>query len=416
MTEKYSRWISGLISAVLVITAVSGGYMYGRREAQAVQIPSNILGASVPAGVDEGADFAVFWKVWNLLDEKYGGTKGQDVTDQDKIYAAIQGLSAAYGDPYTTFFPPEETKSFQEEISGSFEGIGAEIALKDGYLTVVAPLKNSPSEKAGVKSGDRIISINGQTVSDMTLDGAIKNLKGKKGTTVTLSVLRGEDDQALELKVVRDVISIPTLDSERLPDGTFVIRLYNFTGTASSQFSRAMQQFYASGSKRLIVDLRGNPGGYLDAAVDAASWFVKEGDVIVTERFKSKKDNLYRSRGYATIPSDSRVVVLIDGGSASASEIFAGALQEYGIATLIGTRSFGKGSVQEYLNVTSNTSLKVTVAEWLTPKNNSISKEGLTPTIEVTPRPDDVRSGFGALSGTKDAQFERAIEFLNTGK
>lgn len=409
-------WVSAILSAVLVVASVFAGYSYGKNEAQAVQVPESIVGGSVPSEVSQSVDFQLFWKVWNLLDEKYGGVEGRTVTDQEKVYSAIQGLAAAYGDPYTTFFPPEESKSFEEEISGSFEGVGMEVSIKDGIITVVAPLKGSPAQKAGILPGDKLIYIDDTPTIGLSIDESIKLIKGPKGSTVRLSVMREGKEEPVVVSVVRDVIRIPTLETEMLPGNVFVVRLYNFTGTAEQSFRQAMQQYIQSGSEKLIIDVRGNPGGYLDAAVDIASWFLPSGSVVVTEQFNDDKNNVFRSKGYAGVPRNSKIVVLIDEGSASASEILAGALREYERATLIGKQTFGKGSVQEYMRTSAQTSLKVTVAEWLTPLGNSISKDGLSPDIEVDRSEKDGKPSYGSIGAGLDAQLERAVEFLRTAR
>lgn len=409
-------WVSAALSVCLVGASVFAGYSYGKSEAKAIQVPESIVGSSVPSGVSESVDFQLFWKVWNLLDEKYGGVEGKEVTDQEKVYSAIQGLAAAYGDPYTTFFPPEESKSFEEEISGSFEGVGMEVSLKDGVITVVAPLKGSPAQRAGILPGDKLIQIDDISTIGLSIDESIKLIKGPKGSSVRLTVLREGKEEPVTISVVRDVIKIPTLETELLTGNVFVVRLYNFTGTAEQNFRQAMQQFIRSGSKKLIIDVRGNPGGYLDAAVDIASWFLPSGSVVVTEQFNDQKNNVFRSKGYQGIPNDTEIVVLIDEGSASASEILAGALKEYDKATLIGKQTFGKGSVQEYMRTSANTSLKVTVAEWLTPRGNSISKDGLKPDIEVDRSAEDATTTYGSIGAGLDAQLERAVEFLRTAR
>lgn len=415
--------ITALIIGI-VVSSLGIGYAYGRESSVGAQVPLTITNADGSITLPKNTDFALFWKVWNLLDEKYGGTAGADVTDQDRVYSAIQGLASAYGDPYTTFFPPEESKSFEEDISGSFEGVGMEVTTKDNRLTVVAPLRGSPAEKAGVKAKDIIYKIDGTESVGMSIDQAIKLIKGPRGSKVVITVIREGAQAPLDISITRDVIRVPTIETELRNDGVFVIRFYTFGAEASEEFRKAMQEFITAYNnkstprvKSLIIDLRGNPGGYLDAAVEIASWFLDEGEIIVTERFKDKPVENHTSRGYTVIPKDVTIVALIDGGSASASEILAGALQDYDKATLIGEKSFGKGSVQEYIKTTADTALKVTVAEWLTPKGSSISKNGLTPDIEVKREEADQAQGLGdTLKADTDNQFARALEFIQTSR
>lgn len=382
------------VALILVIVVFFAGVYIG--SAKSVNV--NSQGTPV--------DLTAFWKVWSLLDQKYVSSK--PIPDsQAKIWGSIQGLASSMGDPYTVFFPPAESKMFESDIAGNFEGVGMEVALKDSILTVVAPLKGSPAEKAGVKPGDKVLKINATSTIDMSVDKAVSIIRGKKGTVVTLTVIREGTKQAFDIKIVRDVIDVPTLEIDVRDDGIFVIKLYSFSAKSSSLFRDALRKFYNSGNKKLLIDLRGNPGGYLDAAVDMASWFLPAGKVIVSEDFgKNAPPTIYRSRGYNVFPN-SHIVILINGGSASASEILAGALQEHGIATLVGTKSFGKGSVQELMQITPETSLKVTVARWLTPHGLSISEGGLKPDVEIKVAQEDVDKKI-------DPQLNKAIELLKS--
>lgn len=362
------------------------------------------------ASSQSDVDMSLFWDAWRVLDEKYvPASTSVKVTDNEKVWGAIAGLAASYGDPYTTFFPPEENAAFQEEISGNFEGVGMEVDIKDDALTVVAPLKGSPAERAGVKSGDKIVSINNVPTYGMSVEDAVKNMRGTKGTEVELSLVR--DGEPLELTLIRDVIQIPTSDTKILgPDGkvaqhgVFVISLYNFSAISAVEFRKALKEYIASGSDKLIIDVRGNPGGYLDAAVDMASWFLPVGAPVVREDFgANKEEGVYRSRGYTGWRKNPQVVVLMNKGSASASEILAGALKDQGVAVLVGDQSFGKGSVQEVVPLRGGTSLKVTVARWLTPNGVSISGGGLTPDYAVK---DDSKT-------EADEQMLEALRLLN---
>ncbi len=353
------------------------------------------------------ADFDSFWKVWTLIDEKYPSAK--DVTSQDRIWGAIKGLVSSLEDPYSQFFDPEEAQEFAEEISGSFSGIGVEIGVKDKILTVISPLKDSPGEKAGLKPGDKILKIGDVVATGLTTDEAIKYIRGPEGTAVTLTILSEGTSEPKEVEIIRATIQIPTIDSQT-KNGVYVISLYQFNANATTLMRKEFQNFKKTGLKKLVLDMRGNPGGYLDSAVDITSEFLPAGAVIVSEDFGGKQDpEIYRSKGSLMIPKDVSVVVLIDGGSASASEILAGALGENQRATIIGTKSFGKGSVQELVPVTDDTAVKITIAKWLTPNGNSISQKGITPHIEVSLTKDDIEN-------KRDPQLDRAIEFLNTGK
>jgi len=352
-------------------------------------------------------DFSPFWESWNIINEKYVGDNGT-TTDQEKIWGAIGGLIDSLGDPYSVFLPPEEAQIFEENIHGNFGGAGMEIGIRDGALTVIAPLKNTPAFHAGILAGDTITEIDGADTSHMSVDEAVRLIRGEVGTSVSLAVIREGKDAPLAIKIIRDVINIPVIDTEAQGEGDdiFVIKLYSFTATSPQLFREALREFVLSGKNKLIFDLRGNTGGFLEAAVDVASWFLPAGKIIVTEDYGEKRENItHRSRGYDIFNDNLRMIILVNQGSASASEIVAGALSEHDIATLVGEPTFGKGSVQELQKVTPDSSLKITVAHWKTPLGNSISKGGLKPEFEVEMTPEDREAG-------RDPQLDKAIELL----
>jgi len=350
------------------------------------------------------ADFASFWKVWNTINEKY--PRADETSDQDKIYGAISGLMSSLDDPYSVFFNPDDAQAFEDEIAGNFTGVGMEVGIKDKVLTVIAPLKDTPAYRANIKPGDKILKIDKTVTSGLSIEKAIKLIRGEKGTEVVLTIFREGNKDPIEIKIVRDVIDVPTLDTELQSNGIFVIKLYSFSANSASLFRNAIKEFAESGTDKLLLDLRGNPGGYLDAAVDMASWFLPGGKIIVTEDYgNNTKPEVFRSRGYDVFNDKLKFVVLIDGGSASASEILAGALQDYKIAKLVGKQSFGKGSVQEAIKITPDTLLKITVAKWLTPNGNLIEGKGLTPDYEVEFIKKD-------LEDKKDPQLDKATQLL----
>ncbi len=361
----------------------------------------------------DDVDFTPLWTAWKTIDDKYTSSKsGEVVTDQEKVWGMIKGLARSLDDPYTVFFPPADAEIFEADISGNFEGVGMEIGIRDGILTVVSPLKDTPAYRAGILSRDKITEIDGESTEEFSVDRAVKLIRGERGTEVVFTIAREDESELLTISVVRDVIQIPTIstDSEDgaglREDGVYVIQLYNFSAFSQHLFRKALREFISSGSNKLILDLRGNPGGYLEASVDMASWFLPVGKVVVEESFGGdKKSVVYRSRGYDVFNENLKMAIVMNRGSASASEILAGALREHDIATLIGERSFGKGSVQELIDITSDTSLKVTIARWLTPLGNSISDEGLKPDIEVEMTIEDIENGT-------DPQIEKAAEFL----
>ncbi|MEX1087114.1 MAG: S41 family peptidase, partial [Candidatus Paceibacterota bacterium] len=360
----------------------------------------------------DDVDFSAYWRAWKSIDEKYvpAGTSSEStITAEEKLWGSIQGLTSSLGDPYTVFLPPKDNKSFEEDISGNFEGVGMEVGMRDGVLTVIAPLEGTPAKRAGIQSQDMIVEIDGRSTQDMAVDEAVQIIRGEKGTTVTFTIIREGEEEPLTIPVVRDAIDIPTINAYERNDGIYVIELYNFSEPSASLFRQSMKSFIESGSDKLIIDVRQNPGGFLTAAVDMASHFLPEGSVVVREDYGDKReDQVWRSKGYNVVDDDVEIAILVDGGSASASEILAGALSEHGKATLVGTQTFGKGSVQELVQITSNpkTSLKVTIAQWVTPGGNSISEAGLTPQIEVERTPEQYQQGV-------DPQMDKAIELLN---
>ena len=401
--KKQHKIIIGIVLSLLILTGIFslGTYVgYSRRS----EVEKVVQVINKEPQVETTADFSAFWKAWNIINKK--SIYAKKVTDQDRVWGAISGMASSLKDPYTTFFPPDENKLFNAEIAGSFEGIGAEIEIKDKILTVVSPLKDTPAWKAGLKAGDKILKIDNTVTTDITVEKALGLIRGAHGTSVRLTILRGEEKETREFNIIRDKIEIPTIETELRPDNIFVIKFYSFSENSATLFKDALKKFVDSGSSKLVLDMRGNPGGYLDAAVDIGSWFIDEGKVIVSEDFEGNGKNVYyRSHGPRIFTDKLSFVVLVDGGSASASEILAGALQEYGIATLVGEKTFGKGSVQELINITDNTSLKVTVAKWLTPNGKSISLQGLEPDVKVPFTRKD-------LDKKLDPQMDKAVEIL----
>lgn len=380
--------------------------------------------------ISNGADMKTFWKVWDILDKQFVTTKHKDKSGQEmatgtvseydkmskeerRVYGAIKGMVDSEQDPYTVFFTPEEAKGFETEIKGSFEGVGMEVGKKDGVIKVISPIPGSPADRAGVKSGDIIIKINDQMTNDMSVDQAVKIIRGQKGTSVSIQVYREGVDKPIDFKIVRDEIQLPTLDKNYDPKTkVYTIKIYTFSEQVTSLFKEAMYEFSKSDANKLVIDLRGNPGGYLEAAVDISSYFIPAGKVVVSQDYGDKQKIEYlRSSGYTLLANKKyKLAVLVDGGSASASEIVAGALQDHKAATIIGEQTFGKGSVQEYIKIGKNSGLKVTIARWLTPNGNSISVSGLKPDVEI--KKDD-KTKIEDIRNRTDNQYLKAIEILN---
>lgn len=393
---------SGIYILWLVLFAIVffGGVAVGFNSMPEIEKIENIFNKETEKSPE--TDFAPFWKTWNVLREKYASENGFD--DQKMVWGAISGMVNSLGDPYTTFFPPVEKKNFESDVKGSFEGVGMEIGIRKNILTVIAPLKGSPAERAGISTGDKILKIDDKETIDMMVDEAVKLIRGEKGTVVMLTVLKEEEEEPREISITRDVISIPVVETEVRGNKIFVIKLYSFSENSPEAMRKALREMINSGSEKLILDLRSNPGGYLEASVDIASWFLPLGKVVAKEKFTDGREVLYKSKGYDVF-NNLKMAILVNQGSASASEILAGALHEHNKATLIGEKTFGKGSVQELVNITPDTALKVTIARWLTPNGLSISKEGLAPDIEVKMDKKDIEE-------KRDPQMDKAIEVL----
>jgi len=353
----------------------------------------------------EEIDFSLFWEVYHKLQEKFVDKGKFDI--QKMIYGAISGMVKSLGDPYTVFFPPEETKRFEEDVKGVFEGVGMEIGIKKGQLQVIAPLEGTPAQKAGLRSGDKILKINDTETSDLTIDEAVDLIRGPKGTEVTLTIFREEWKKTKEIKLMRDVIEVPSLKREiKEIDGQKIayIQLYQFSENASFDFRKAAIEILTSPAQKIILDLRNNPGGYLEVAQDITGWFLEKGKIVVIEDFGQGNEQEYKAQGPGTF-SDYKVVILINQGSASASEILAGALRDNRGILLIGEKSFGKGSVQELEKLKEGSSLKITVAKWLTPKGQLITDVGLEPDIKVEMTEEDYEQD-------RDPQLDKAIEII----
>ena len=383
------------------------GTLFGHSSHQTAGI-FNIFAAEPTVSAATEPSLDEFWEVWELLDEKFATASSTEYLSEDaRIQGAIDGLVEAYGDPYTVYLPPEEAETFNENISGNFSGVGMEVGLRDGLITIIAPLPDTPAERAGILAGDVIVRIDDVSTEDMRSDEAVSLIRGESGTEVVLQIYREGEMEFLDIPIIRDVITIPTVKTEQIDD-TFVIAIYSFNAIAEEQVRDGLREFLSSDASSLILDVRGNPGGFLQSAVSIASYFLPAGKVIVEEQFSDDtKNDVFRSRGRQVklfTPQD--LVVLVDNGSASASEILAGALRDHGVATIIGSQTFGKGSVQELVNLDGGSSLKVTVARWLTPSGVSISEGGLAPDIVINRTPAERLAG-------EDPQREAALRHLS---
>jgi len=353
-----------------------------------------------------GVDTGIVFEAWKKLSEKYVG----DLPDnQSMVYGMAKGMTNQLDDPYTVFFEPSKAKQFKEDLKGSFEGIGAEIGVKQNMLTVVAPIKDTPADKAELKAGDKILKIDEADTSGLGLDEAVSRIRGEKGTKVKITVMSEEDLTPREVEITRDVINVKSVDWEMKDDKIAYIRLSGFTENTVKEFTEVTRKIKESDAKKLILDLRGNPGGYLDTAVNIASFFLPKETLVVREDFGGKHPANNYNTQFDPVLDKYPLIVLIDKGSASASEILAGALNEQRGVQLVGEKTYGKGSVQEFVSLSDGSTIKITVAEWLTPNGRSINKEGIDPNTEVKVTADDIKD-------KKDPQLDKAIELIKNNE
>jgi carboxyl-terminal processing protease len=350
-------------------------------------------------------DFNLFWQVWDSLKSQY--VDQDKLSDKKMFYGAIKGMVAAVGDPYTIFMDPKIAKEFSNDLAGTFEGIGAEIGIKNDILTIIAPLSDMPAEKAGLRTGDKILAIDGTSTAGMFVDEAVNLIRGPKDTKVTLTIAREGVSGVKDYVLTRGTIIVKSVRTEMRKDGVFDINITNFNEDTTALFKEAVQKAIDANPKGIVLDLRSDPGGFLDTAIEVASEWVQNNIVVIEKQGDgTKNENLSRGRarlkGYST-------VVLVNGGSASASEIVAGALKDYDLATIVGEKTFGKGSVQTLDNFSDGSSVKITVAKWLTPLGHSINEEGIEPDVVVPLTVAD-------YNANKDPQMDAAIKILTSGK
>ncbi|HIC90151.1 MAG TPA: S41 family peptidase [Anaerolineae bacterium] len=432
MHKGSHRWI--YIVAIVVVALINGatffagfGAGFGTGRLTAVQVAAVMSGPS-PDDVRHGADlssspvlsteggafsrargevqppeFQVFWEAWQILKEEYYGKLPDN---REMTYGAIQGVLKLLDDNHTSFLDPERAAFFNSGMSGSFEGIGARVEkAKGGGVRIVEPFQDWPAWKAGLRRGDIIVAVDGTDITQLDLTQAISRIRGPKGTTVTLTIVRKGVAKPFDVKVTRDRIEIPIVESHLLADGRVAyLRLAEFNGRSIRQVRSHLRQLMDHRPNGLILDLRGNPGGLLNAAVAVSGEFLPGGTTVLIERFRDGREQKY-SADPGGLAIDIPLVVLVNEGSASASEIVAGAIQDTGRGILIGTTTYGKGSVQFPHTLSDGSQLRVTVARWFTPKGRQIQGTGLKPDIEVNMSQEDEDAG-------RDPQLDRAIQYL----
>ena len=411
------RLIATIILVVLLTAGISGssfyfGALYGAGAPKVISLDLRNVNSSSTA-----PDFNTFWQAWNLV--KTEALKGSTLSDQQLLYGAIQGIVGSLGDPHSVYFPPVDAAKFNEDISGSFSGVGMEIGKKDGQLMVIAPLEGSPAEKAGIKAKDAILKIDKTLTDNLQIEDAVKLIRGPEGTQVDLLLYRSGWVEPKHFVLTRGQIIVPTVKFEMMDSaGTSsepqsnsspqasndiaYLHLLSFNEKSPQLFYDALNKAKAQNAKGIIVDMRNNPGGYLEASVDIANFFLPKDTLVVSEEFRGGMKDDYKT-DYSGDFQDIPVVVLVNGGSASAAEIFAGALHDQKRAQLIGETTFGKGTVQTLKSLTDNSQIKLTIAHWILPSGKLIDNEGIDPDISVPLTDENTKDG-------KDPQLDKAME------
>jgi carboxyl-terminal processing protease len=344
-------------------------------------------------------------KVYNFLQSQY--LYPEKIEDKSVAeLGAVKGLVESLDDPYTVYFSKDEYKDFSESLDGKFQGIGAEIGLREGQLIIIAPITGTPASRAGLLPGDSIINIDGESTFGLSVDKAVTKIRGEKGTEVKLEITREGQDGVKEFIIVRDTIDVPHITIKE-KDGVGIITLSQFQVETAQELDQEIIKLKEKGIKNIVLDLRNNPGGYLQSAVDVVELFTPKGSVAVIE--KGRESNMIKELKTKKAPKyeDIKLVVLVNQGSASASEIVAGALRDLKDIKLVGQQTFGKGLVQSTKNFSDGSVLKYTIAEWLTPSGLAINKEGIKPDFEVKLTSEDIKA-------EKDTQLDKAIEIIKS--
>ncbi len=402
MSNKAIYIVVGVFVAITLLAgSFMGGLVVGWMTGGAVeqQTPSTATQTSTPE--DLQTLFEPFWQVWDLVHQEY---VDQPVNDLLLMRGAIQGMLASLGDKHTSYMDPDEFKTANEPLNGEYEGIGAWVDTTAEYLTIISTMPGTPAEKAGLKPKDKIIGINGEDVTGTPPDIVLKSVKGPANTPVTLTILRDGLEKPFDVTIIRQKIIVKSVEYKMLEHNIAYVQLVTFGDKTTEELKAALKELLAKKPAGLILDLRGNGGGYLVTAVEVMSQFIKDG-VVMYEVYGDGKRVDYKSipGGLAT---DIPMVVLVNEGSASASEITAGAIQDYGRGPLVGTTTYGKGSVQNWIELDNGAgAVRITVARWLTPKERQINGIGLTPDYVVEITDEDIKL-------ERDPQLDKAIQVL----
>lgn len=388
----------GLIGFILGWQATVSGFIDYKDAENVAQIKM----ANLDKKISFGVDMDLFWKVWKDLEDKYVDLEA--IEEDTMVYGSIKGLVDSLDDPYTVFMTPDESTEFTSGLDGTLEGIGAELTVEDKNLVIVSPLRGSPAEKAGLLPRDIILAINGDLASNMTLVDAISKIRGEAGTSVILTIVRKNVKEPFDVSIVRDNIEIESVTIEKLDDDIVYLGVNRFNDKTNEEFSTAISEMLLDEPKGLIVDLRFNGGGYLDIAVELLSYLLPSNTPAVVIKERGKKDDTKLTNGKPKL-LNTPLVVIVNDSSASASEIVAGAIQDHKRGVVLGTKTFGKGSVQEVEKFSDGSSLRLTIAKWFTPNGRSINKTGLIPDIIVEITDEDIDNKY-------DRQKEEAFKYL----
>lgn len=417
ITWKNGLSILGIFIIMMVFSQVIINYGYKKGLKDAVARGSeigfwstqNVFGMT---GQKTESNWFVFWDVWSRIKNDFIDSK--NITDEKMVENAIRGLVSSTEDPFSEYLTYKDYKELNSELQGSFEGIGAEITKRNGQVTIVAPLRDTPADKAGLRPGDIILEVDGVSTLDASVNEVVKLIRGKKGTSVNIVVFRESSYEKKVFDIIRNKINVPSLELEESSDGIIIVKVYNFYDPLVAQFEKAIEIIKQKNPKGIILDLRNNPGGYLDTYIDVGQYFFKKDSLLLLEDFGDKKEEVvYKSNRDGEL-KDYKIVVLVNSGTASAAEILAGALRDNNKVLIVGEKTFGKGSVQELMPVRNNNFLKLTVAYWLTPNGVNISKKGIIPDIEVKLTEEEMEqmSTYELSDIKKDKQLNRAYNEL----
>ncbi len=405
--SNIKRGISGVLAAVMVTAGIGGGFAFGTQYPGAVKVKKAAASGNYIASKDsipaEGPDWDKLNEIRDMLYEKYNG----EIDDEKLLEGAVKGMVDSLGDPYTVFFNEEEFKALNEQNNGKFIGVGLQVGIKDDKIVVIAPIDGGPAKEAGILTGDIIFKVDGEEYGSKDMEAAVKHMRGEEGKEVTITVIRNGEEKEFTIK--RREINVASVRSEMLDDKIGLVTLSQFTRASDREFKKALDDLKKDGAEGYIVDLRGNPGGYLNESINIAGNFIQKGDVVVSTIDKDDNRIEDKSMGgnYIGVP----LVLLIDGGSASASEVVSGALKDYDAAVLIGEKTFGKGVVQTVIDLPGGEGLKVTVASYYSPKGTNINKIGIEPDIKV-PYPEELREK--PYDQKTDPQLLKAIEEIKS--